>query len=739
MTQQLLEQLQALPEHWPLVAVDGNKRAYQKAWQTNPLNKEQVAAEISAGRAQAVGVIAGPASGLLFVDHDGISATAELERLGLPLRDLPKSLAMTSGKDGRFQILYRVPADFHHALKGRRVFKTGTLDAQGKAENLDLRWAGHYSVVVGAHPETTGYRWLKGRGPTEQALAEAPTALIELLLDQPDPDPDPAPLLTPRPLPPPPTSTGPMPLLDFISRTSRALIESGGTPGRWNDDQLALALDLRGTETWIRAQGHQPDITASQAFALHIQAARGKAPDFNEKKAWHRFDGAEDRSPKPSTPEDKLRDRLRFHTRAQLSVLPPPRPQQQASQANHPETPDSSPKQSPQQPYAPSLAKPQKLEAAELLFMLRQQAAGGDRIRWNVFHQQVEVDGAALEGAERFYLTLADQGFKVSKDLAIDALVQVAREHPYDPVTLYLEHVAATVAPAYLDGLATTYLRPEDAVHCRPTLYDHMLRCTLIGAVRRAFNPGSKHDTTCILSGDQGARKSSFWSVLGGPFFCDSLGDLSSKDDLLKLHRSWIMEWAELDHVTSRKHAGQVKSFLTTQSDLFRAPYGKAVEACPRRGIIVGSTNRSEGFLVDDTGNRRFWVIPVTRHEAFPIDTGTLAAERDAIWSAAVHAHRAGEPNYLPLDLSLQVNRENESYQVSNPWREPIEAWLRAPVNATRVITSELLLTEAVQKPIGQQTRADQMQVGSIMREVGWTKRRVTIDGQQKWVFCQPR
>jgi predicted P-loop ATPase len=266
-----------------------------------------------------------------------------------------------------------------------------------------------------------------------------------------------------------------------------------------------------------------------------------------------------------------------------------------------------------------------------------------------------------------------------------------------------------------------------------------MIRCTLIGAVRRAFEPGTKHDTTCILSGDQGARKSSFWSVLGGAFFSDSLGDLSSKDDLLKLHRSWVMEWAELDHVTSRKAAGQIKAFLTTQSDLFRAPYGKAVEATPRRGIIVGSTNRTEGFLVDDTGNRRFWVIPTSRTEADPIDTPTLAAERDGIWSAAVHAHRAGEPNFLPVELALQVNRENEAYQVSNPWREPIEAWLRAPINAARVITSELLLTEAVQKPVGQQTRADQMQVGSIMREVGWSKRRATVDGRLKWVFFQPR
>jgi predicted P-loop ATPase len=744
----LLQELARLPDHWAFVAVGANKRAYQEKWADNPLSKAAMAAEITAGRAHAIGVQAGPASGgIVFVDHDGITATAQLERLGIPLRSLPKSWAMTSGRDGRFQIIYSVPEQFWPALRNRRFWHTGDPDPatgkptkilgpDGKAEQIDLRWARHYSVVAGRHPETTGYRWLKGRGPGEQDLGVAPMELIELLLE--DPEPEPTPLLSTAPLPPPSgPGPGPLPLLDFISKASRQLIESGGTPGSWNDDQLRLALDLRGTEEWIRSQGHQPDITASQAFALHIQAAATKAKDFDERKAWRRFDGADGRTPSPSTPEDKLHERLRFHTRAARPLLP--QPPRSRDRANHPEPPEGSPQQAPQQAYAPSFAKPQKLEAGELLAMLRQQAQEGDRIRWNVFHQQVEVDGAAMEGAERFYLSLADQGFKVSKELAIDALVQVARERPYDPVTLYLEHVAATIQPAYINALATAYLRPEDGALGEPTLYDHMLRCTLIGAVRRAFEPGAKHDTTTILSGDQGARKSSFWSVLGGPFFSDSLGDLSSKDDLLKLHRSWIMEWAELDHVTSRKHAGQVKAFLTTQSDLFRAPYGKAVENNPRRGIIVGSTNRTEGFLVDDTGNRRFWVIPCTRNEADPIDTGTLAAERDAIWSAAVHAYRAGDPNFLPLDLSLQVNRENESYQVANPWREPIEAWLKAPNNFSRAITSELLLTEAVQKPVERQTRSDQMQVGSIMRELGWSKARKTIDGSLRWVFVQPR
>lgn len=730
----LLQQLQALPDQWGLVAVSGNKRAYQDDWPNNPLTKQQAAAEIKAGRAKAIGAIAGPTSGgLLFVDHDGLSATTKLEELGLPLRDLPKSLAMTSGRDGRFQIIYSVPEQFWHAMKGRRVFKTGKLDTDGKAENLDLRWHGHYSVIIGAHPDTTGYRYLKGRGPTEQQLTEAPLALIELLLK--DPEPAQEPLLTMvSSAPLPPLQGGHLPLLDFITRDSRELVESGGTPGSWNDDQLRLSLDLLGTEEWIRAQGYQPDITASQAFALHIQSARVKARDFDEKKAWKRFDGAHSRAPHPGTPDDKLHDRLRFHTRTQRPVLPPaPLDPPQSSPRS-----EAAPTDTAKQPYAPSFAKPQKLEAGELLAMLRQQAADGS-LRWNTYTQSLELRGAPLDGAERFYLVLAEQGFKVSKDLALDCLVTIARENPYDPVTEYLDHVAATIEPAYIESLATAYLRPEDtATASGPTLYDHMLRCTLIGAVRRAFEPGSKHDTACVLMGDQGARKSSFWSALGGPFFSDALGDCTSKDDLMVLHRSWIMEWAELDHIMGRRHAGQVKAFLSQSTDLFRVPYGKSTEAFPRRGIIVGSTNRTTGFLQDETGNRRFWVIPTSKNEADPIDTPTLAAERDAIWSAAVAAYRAGAPSHLPPELAQQVTRENETYQVDNPWRVPIENWLHSPVNGLKVITSELLLTEAIQKPVERQSRADQMQVGTIMRDLGYQKRRQSVDGVLKWVFFQP-
>lgn len=707
----LLTELSRLPEHWHLVAVDGRKRPYQREWERRPLDQAAMAREVVSGKARGIGVQLGPASGLMAVDLDGASAAEELARLGVPIIGLPPTWAVTSGRPGRQQLLFTVAADRQEGLRPVKRFPKGPDGARvigddGKAENLDLRWHGQQSIVAGAHPITGAYRWVSGCSPADLPLAEAPDELLALMRRAVNVQPD----LSPPPAP----SGGTVPLIEFVTRDSRDLIESGGTPGAWNDDQLRLALDLQGAEAWLLAQGARPNATAEDLFRQHCSAAARQAADFDSRKAMRRFAGAAKRAPGAGTPEAKLLERLKFHTRRDASPAPASSPTAARNQV------EAEPRR---------FEKPQKLEAGELLAILREQAAGG-RIRWNRFTQQLEMDGAEVEGAERFYLCLAQQGYKVAKELALDCLVQVGRENPYDPVRMYLDHVAATVAPAYIDGLATAYLRPADA---GPTLYDQMLRCTLIGAVRRVYEPGCKHDTATVLMGEQGARKSSFWSALGGPFFSDALRDISSKDDLMVLHRSWLMEWAELDHIMGRRHAGQVKAFLSQSTDLFRVPYGKATEAFPRRGIIVGSTNRQSGFLQDDTGNRRFWVIPTTRTQSAPIDTAALHAERDAIWSGAVAAYRSGAANYLPADLAQQVSAENETYQVDSPWLPAVANWIEQQRVPGENITTERILSDAIQKPVERQTRADQMTVADILRVLGYERRRSMVDGQRQW------
>ena len=187
MVAELLDQLANIPDHWALVAVGNDKRPYQPEWQKHPISRADLTAEIQSGRAVAIGVIAGPQSGgLLFVDHDGLGASEVLEQIGAPLRDLPKSWAVTSGRDGRVQIIYQVPEPFWATIK------TTKLRSSVKGEQLELRWAGCQSVVAGAHPITGAYRWLKGRAPGELPIAEAPSLLLQQMQRQ---KPAPAPLL----------------------------------------------------------------------------------------------------------------------------------------------------------------------------------------------------------------------------------------------------------------------------------------------------------------------------------------------------------------------------------------------------------------------------------------------------------------------------------------------------------------------------------------------------------------
>lgn len=678
----LQTELDRLPDSWGYVAVDDKKRPYQQEWQKHPLTKAALAAELRNGHARAIGVCCGvPSGGLLFLDHDGKSASTILRDWGCPMSSLPKSWVVTSGRDGRFQVIYRVPETYWDSIATRK-FKTGVTDSEGKPEQVELRWTGCQSVVAGDHPLTPGYRWVTGYAPGDLDIAEAPLCLIERML---------------RPAPALPVAV--TTAIDPSTDSDRARSYLAALNASRADDY----------DEWLEV-----------GMALHSVGDDSLLDDWEQ---WSAQSGKH----RPSDCQRKWRSFKK--SGITLGTLGE-KAKRDGWQGRHRAV--SAPAAEAAEATAPIMGKPQKLETAELLELLR---AKGKNIRFNTFTQQIEIKGKVVDGIDRFYLQLAESGYKVSKELAIDCLVQVANENQYDPVRLYLEHVADAVPPGYIDRLASAYLRPVDQAIDEPTIYDEMLKRTLIGAVARAFDPGCKHDTACVLMGDQGAYKSSFWQCLGGPFFSDALGDIATKDDVMVLHRSWIMEWAELDHITNRKHAGQVKSFLSQAVDLMRVPYGKAVEAFPRRGIIVGTTNKTAGFLVDETGNRRFWVIPTTKTQVDQINTASLLLERDAIWSAAVHAYRNNQTNRLPAHMEIQVTKENDTYLIDSPWRHAIEQYL-ANRRSVDIVTSEEILTHGIKKPLERQTRADQMQVASILKDLNWVKVREST-GRRRWHYTR--
>ena len=113
------------------------------------------------------------------------------------------------------------------------------------------------------------------------------------------------------------------------------------------------------------------------------------------------------------------------------------------------------------------------------------------------------------------------------------------------------------------------------------------------------------------------------------------------KDAGEQLQGRWIVEIGEMSGM-KKADVESVKSFVSRQSDDYRAAYGHYSEDRPRQCIIVGSTNSEEGFLRDVTGNRRFWPVHVKKLGA--VKTAQLTTDEvDQIWAEAKMRYKAGE------------------------------------------------------------------------------------------------
>ncbi|MBD1824399.1 hypothetical protein H6F51_18165 [Cyanobacteria bacterium FACHB-DQ100] len=344
----------------------------------------------------------------------------------------------------------------------------------------------------------------------------------------------------------------------------------------------------------------------------------------------------------------------------------------------------------------------------------------GDRLKYNTFKKQVELDGEFFEvGTAKTQITIKHNFVARSKTEFPDIFLIAAKENSYSPLVDYLDSVHQKYGKSteILEGMAKRYFGQDLEI------YNQMLKKTLISAVARAYKPGCKVDTALILQGKQGFRKSTFFKVLAGgdEYFEDSFNGVGQKDEILKIHQAWFSEWAELETVFKRKEVAAVKAFLTSSTDNLRPPYGRDIIAMPRGGVICGTTNESE-FLSDSTGNRRFWPIPVLQK----IPTDLLEQERDQIWGAVVELYKQGEIWYLTDEEEEQVKELSQEFQSSDVWDNHVEQYME---ENEFIQIPELL--ESIGIDIARQSKAEQMRVSNILKRKGCIQERRNRDGKR--------
>jgi putative DNA primase/helicase len=297
----------------------------------------------------------------------------------------------------------------------------------------------------------------------------------------------------------------------------------------------------------------------------------------------------------------------------------------------------------------------------------------------------------------------------------------VARDDCFHPVRDYLGRLQWDGTPR-LDDWLTVYLGVPST-----DLASACGRAFLISCVARAMKPGCKVDTMLVLVGPQGGGKSSALACLVGEtsWFMDGGIDFNSKDGSIAIQGRWLVEFSELESLSKASNS-TTKAFLTRQEDKFRPPYGRVATSFPRQCVFAGTTNE-DNFIKDATGSRRFWAF-----RCGVIDLSALAHVRNQLWAEASAAFDAGEDWWLTSEMEALRREAAEEFHNQDPWTSSVAEWA---MSRTQPFTIADVLTTALSMPLSSIRRAHQNQVGTILRRLGYTKRRRSIGGVRQFVW----
>lgn len=292
---------------------------------------------------------------------------------------------------------------------------------------------------------------------------------------------------------------------------------------------------------------------------------------------------------------------------------------------------------------------------------------------YNQITKDNEVMGLKCDGLSNQIMDIHSMankyGFKVSLDFIGKSISRIAEKNKYNPVTDYLNECEFN-----WDGKVGRIQQLCETLEVTgwfdKTLRDRLVTKWLLNVANIAFNEGdSNTEGTLVIQGDQGIGKTTWIKKLIPLYLKTGLElDPSDKDKVYNCIKYWVCELGELD-ATMKSDQAKLKAFLTESVDEIRRPYAIAPERYPRKTAFYGTVNKSE-FLKDETGDRRYWVIPV---ENINIDN-MKDIDISQLWGEVMHLLKS---DIIPLNLSKnelqELNASNKEFRTKGPLQIAIE------------------------------------------------------------------
>ncbi|WP_298023516.1 VapE domain-containing protein [uncultured Dysosmobacter sp.] len=295
-------------------------------------------------------------------------------------------------------------------------------------------------------------------------------------------------------------------------------------------------------------------------------------------------------------------------------------------------------------------------------------------VRLNVITHDVEISGIDDEynpetRRQDFPVILYDElkpDFICDRQIIVDLLSLIAGRYRYNPVLELIDGEEWDNRDYLGELIEILGIQKEDTLS-QTLLYKWLVQCyqMLHNDIRDAYGA----DGMLVLQGPQGIGKTSFVRTIGiRPDFV-KLGqylDTHDKDTLRRCTSAWIVELGEIE-TTLKSDIERLKAFITAEKDEYRLPYGRADQTLARRTSLIGTCN-SERFLIDPTGSRRFWTIPVEN-----IDLNRLMSFNSLQLWRQIKVLCADHPNEFRLTPEEREELEARNAQHEKPLKAQLE------------------------------------------------------------------
>ncbi len=361
-------------------------------------------------------------------------------------------------------------------------------------------------------------------------------------------------------------------------------------------------------------------------------------------------------------------------------------------------------------------------------------AAYGVKVRYDVIAKKLRMgselwSSTALssedETAMTYIVSLAALN-RYPRDPVERYVAAIGDERPYNPVKEWIKSVPWDG----VDRLPEIYATLSEAEDYPTHLKEALLRKWLLSAVAAALlKAGFRTRGVLTLQGPQGIGKTTWVASLVPAHLraafikLDHHLDAHDKDSILSATAHWICEIGELEG-SLRKEVARLKGVITGSIDKVRRPYAKAPTEMPRSTVFAASVNDAN-FLMDDTGNSRWWTISLANvDEHHGVDMQQLFAQLAVQLEAGAEWWLTGEEEAL---LELQNRGHRSISMVEDLLLEAFDLERVGDDELRAMTPRELLVHLGIDRP----TNAQCKECGGVLRNYVGDPRR--IQGRDKW------